>query len=551
MGKNKNAKVKNTRKQFKIMNFSILDIAVFVAYCALVIGVGLWVSRRKEGESETSEDYFLANKSLTWWAIGSSLVASNISAEQFIGMSGSGYALGLAIASYEWMAALTLLVVAKFFLPIFLEKGIYTMPHFLEVRYDKRVRTSMAIFWFLLYVFVNLTSVLYLGSLALNKIMGVDLFYAVIGLAIFSGVYSIYGGLKAVAWTDVIQVVFLIGGGLVTTYLALDAVSAGEGMWEGLRLLVEKAPERFSMIIEKGEILIDEGNGKYKDAYMDLPSISVLLGGMWIANLSYWGCNQYITQRALAAKNIDEAQKGLAFAGYLKMILPLIVVIPGIAAFVLKADISKADEAYPWLLNNFVGTGLKGLSFAALIAAVVSSLSSMVNSASTIFTMDLYKPLLFPESSEKQLVKIGRMVSIIVLVVSTIIAPSLTSLNQAFQFIQEFTGLISPGIVVLFLFGLFWKKSTANAALLVAVLSIPLSFLLKFLLPEMPFIDRMGLVFLILSVLLIVVSLIESKGKDHPRAIDLSFKLFHTTWVFNGLAFGIMLLLVLLYGWFW
>ncbi len=533
------------------MNFSILDITVFVAYCALVIGVGLWVSRRKEGESETSEDYFLANKSLTWWAIGSSLVASNISAEQFIGMSGSGYALGLAIASYEWMAALTLLVVAKFFLPIFLEKGIYTMPHFLEVRYDKRVRTSMAIFWFLLYVFVNLTSVLYLGSLALNKIMGVDLFYAVIGLAVFSGVYSIYGGLKAVAWTDVIQVVFLIGGGLVTTYLALDAVSAGEGMWEGLRLLVEKAPERFSMILEKGEILIDEGNGKYKDAYMDLPSISVLVGGMWIANLSYWGCNQYITQRALAAKNIDEAQKGLAFAGYLKMILPLIVVIPGIAAFVLKADISKADEAYPWLLNNFVGTGLKGLSFAALIAAVVSSLSSMVNSASTIFTMDLYKPLLFPESSEKQLVKIGRIVSIIVLVVATIIAPSLTSLNQAFQFIQEFTGLISPGIVVLFLFGLFWKKSTANAALLVAVLSIPLSFLLKFLLPEVPFIDRMGLVFLILSLLLIVVSLIESKGKDHPRAIDLSFKLFHTTWVFNGLAFGIMVLLVILYAWFW
>lgn len=533
------------------MNFSILDIIVFVAYCALVIGVGLWVSRRKAGESETSEDYFLANKSLTWWAIGSSLVASNISAEQFIGMSGSGYALGLAIASYEWMAAITLLVVAKFFLPIFLEKGIYTMPHFLEVRYDKRVRTSMAIFWFLLYVFVNLTSVLYLGSLALEKIVGVDLLYGIIGLAIFSGVYSIYGGLKAVAWTDVIQVVFLIGGGLVTTYLALDAVSAGEGMWEGLRLLVEKAPERFSMIIEKGEILIDEGNGKYRDAYMDLPSISVLVGGMWIANLSYWGCNQYITQRALAAKNIDEAQKGLAFAGYLKMLLPLIVVIPGIAAFVLKADISKADEAYPWLLNNFVGTGLKGLSFAALIAAVVSSLSSMVNSASTIFTMDLYKPLLNPKSSEKQLVMIGRVVSVIVLLVSTIIAPSLKSLNQAFQFIQEFTGLISPGIVVLFLFGLFWKKSTANAALLVAVLSIPLSFLLKFLLPEMPFIDRMGIVFLVLSLLMIIVSLIESKGKDHPRAVDLSFKLFQTTWVFNGLAFGIIVLLVILYGWFW
>ncbi len=316
------------------MNFSTVDLVIFIGYCCLIVAVGLWVSREKKGHEKDSKDYFLASKSLPWWAIGASLIASNISAEQFIGMSGSGFALGLAIASYEWMAAATLLIVGFFFLPIFLKKGIYTMPQFLESRYDNRVRIAMAIFWLFLYVFVNLTSVLYLGALSIETIMGIPFLYAVIGLAVFAMLYSIYGGLKAVAWTDVIQVVFLMLGGLATTYLALQLVGDGNAL-DGFALLRREAPNHFHMIFEKGQMMIPDGKGGVRDAYLDLPGLSVLIGGMWIANLSYWGCNQYITQRALAAKNLNQAQLGIIFAGFLKVLMPLIVVIPGIAAFVL------------------------------------------------------------------------------------------------------------------------------------------------------------------------------------------------------------------------
>ncbi|MEO1655768.1 MAG: sodium/solute symporter, partial [Bacteroidota bacterium] len=352
-----------------------------------VVAVGLYLSLSKK--SESAQDYFLASKTLAWWAIGGSLIASNISAEQFIGMSGSGYSVGLAIASYELMAAATLLLVAKYFLPVFLKEGIYTMPQFLEERFDKRVRTGLAFFWVFLIVFVNITSVLYLGGLALRPLMGVDadgnfimpLFYAILGLALYSATFSIFGGLKAVVWTDVIQVVVLVFGGLLTTIIALDVVSEGQGFFAGLSTLFEKAPEKFDMIL-------DRSNPEYKN----LPGISVLIGGMWIANIYYWGTNQYIIQRALAAKSIQEAQKGVALASVLKVLLPIIVVVPGIAAYVLQAEINKPDEAYPWLLNTYVTAGFKGLTFAALISAVGSSLSSMVNSASTIFTLDIYKP---------------------------------------------------------------------------------------------------------------------------------------------------------------
>ena len=383
---------------------STIDLIVFIAYGLCIISLGLWVSRKKKGEEKDSKDYFLAGNTLTWWAVGSSLIASNISAEQYIGMSGSGYALGLAIASYEFMAALTLIIVGKLFLPIFLKKGIFTMPQFLEMRYDSRVRTTLAIFWLVVYIFVNLTSVLWLGALAMNTILGTSIIYGILGLALFSAVYSLYGGLMAVAWTDVVQVVVLIGGGIITTIIALNEVSGGAGFFSGLQILYEKAPDHFDMIIDKGVMMIPDGSGGTKDAWNDLPGLSVLIGGMWIANLFYWGCNQYITQRALAAKSLDEAQKGVVFAGILKLIVPLIVVIPGIAAYVLLNDpeygyvgtesIEKSDQAYPWLLDKFVPVGLKGLAFAALIAAIVSSLSSMVNSISTIFTMDIYKPLI-------------------------------------------------------------------------------------------------------------------------------------------------------------
>ncbi len=532
------------------MEFVTLDYAVFIGYCALIIFLGLYVSREKKGHKKDSKDYFLASKGLTWWAIGASLIASNISAEQFIGMSGSGYAIGLAIATYEWMAALTLIVVAKFFLPIFLKKGIFTMPQFLEQRFDSRVKTTMAVFWLMVYTFVNLTSILYLGALALRTIMGVPMMYGIAGLALFSALYSIYGGLKAVAWTDIVQVIFLVGGGLMTSYLALDHLSDGQGFIAGLKSLYEHAPEKFSMILDKGEIMIPQEDGTWKDAYIDLPGLSVLFGAMWIANLSYWGCNQYIIQRALGAKNLKEAQNGLAFAGYLKLILPLIVVIPGIVAFVLKADIVKPDGAYPWLLSNFVPAGFKGLAFAALIAAVVSSLSSMINSIATIFTMDIYKPFFNQEASEGKLVNTGRLISGVCLVIAIIVAPALSSLEQAFQFIQEFTGFISPGVVAIFLFGLFWKKATPNSALWAALLSIPLSFLFKVLMPALPFLDRMGFVFLALCAVIIGISLYENKDQG-DKAISLEKGLFNTSNTFNMLAIGICGLLVVLYTLLW
>jgi SSS family solute:Na+ symporter len=440
------------------MTFSIIDYIVFTGYCLIIVGLGLFISTRKKRGETNSNDYFLAGRALPWWAIGASLIASNISAEQFIGMSGSGYAIGLAIASYEWMAALTLLIVAVFFLPIFLKKKIFTMPQFLEARFDKRVKTVMALFWLIVFVFVNLTSILYLGALAMEKVMGVRMIYGILGLAIFAAIYSIYGGLKAVAWTDVVQVIFLIGGGLLTTYFALNYLGGNNGFFEGFRQLLAKAPERFDMILEKGTLMISDGKGGTKDAYLDLPGISVLIGGLWVANLYYWGCNQYIIQRALAAKSVREAQKGLAFAAYLKILMPLIVVIPGIAAFALNADITKSDEAYPWLLHNFVPSGVKGLAFAALAAAIVSSLASMINSISTIFTMDVYREYFHKKASEHQLVKTGRIVSTLALLIAVLIAPMLSNIDQAFQYIQEFTGFVSPGALAIFLTGFFTKR---------------------------------------------------------------------------------------------
>ncbi len=521
------------------MNFSTIDIIVFASYLFLIIFIGLWVSRTKKGEKKNSSDYFLASKSLPWWAIGASLIAANISAEQFIGMSGSGYVIGLGIASYEWMAAITLIIVAKFFLPIFLEKEIYTMPQFLEVRFDNRVRTSLAVFWILVYVFVNLTSVLYLGALALHTIMGIKLIYGIIGLALFSAIYSIYGGLKAVAWTDVVQVIFLVGGGLVTSYLALDYLGGDKGAISGFNNLLHLAPEKFDMILDKTH-----------SSYPELPGIWVILGGMWIANISYWGCNQYIIQRALAAKNLKEAQRGLVFSGYLKIIIPLIVVIPGIAAFALHADITRPDEAYPWLLDTFVGPGLKGLAFAALIAAVVSSLSSMINSTSTIFTMDIYKNYFNKNASETNLVTTGRITSGIALLIAVLVAPQLVTLEQAFQFIQEFTGFVSPGIVAIFIVGLFWKRATSNSVLWAAITTVPLSFAFKFLTPQMAFLNRMGFVFLILLFIIIVISLIESKTDD-PKGIKINKKLFHTGNKFNIASIGILIILSVLYTLFW
>lgn len=538
------------------MEFVFLDYVVFFIYILVIVGAGLWVSQEEEGHEKDSSDYFLASKALPFWAIGASLIASNISAEQFIGMSGSGFRVGLAIASYEWMAAVTLLVIAWFFLPIYLEKEIFTMPQFLEERYDSRVRTLLAVFWLLVYVFVNLTSVLYLGALAMGEIMGTPLWGGILFLAVFATAYSIYGGLKAVAWTDVIQVIVLIGGGLLTTWFALDAYAdsiGANGPIAGFTGLLENYSNRFNMVLFEGELMYTDAEGNTQDAYQLLPGLGVIIGGLWVANLFYWGCNQYIIQRALAAKSLKEAQRGLAFAGYIKLLLPLVVVVPGIVAYALDpAGIDVADDAYPWLLGQFLGPGVRGLAFAALVAAIVSSLASMMNSTATIFTMDLYKTSSYGSgASEGQLVTVGRVVSFICIAVACLMAPQLAAFDQVFQYIQEYTGFISPGVLAVFMMGLFWKKSTPNAALASAVLSIPLSWAIKQLTPGVPFLRRMLIVFFISVALIVVISLIENRGEDHPKAVRLSDVNLVGDPVYNVAAFGILGITAALYAVFW
>ncbi len=493
------------------MNFTTADTTVFIGYILIVVGFGFWIARK--GGNDTPKDYFLASGALPWWAVGGSLIASNISTEQILGMNGSGYVMGMAIAAYELMAALTLLIVAKFFIPVFIKNGIYTMPQFLEKRYDNTVRTIMAFFWLALFLFVNITSIFYLGGLAIHTLTGYSLMSGIIFLALYSAVFSIFGGLKAVVWTDVIQVVVLIIGGLVAAHFVLDAVSGGGGFLGGLSALMEKAPEKFNMILEKDH-----------PSYLDLPGISVLIGGLWIANLYYWGNNQYIIQRALAAKSIKEAQKGVAFAAVLKLLMPLIVVIPGIAAFVLQADIDKPDQAFPWVLSNFVGSGFRGLVFAALVAAIGSSISSMVNSVSTIFTLDVYKPLISPDKNDRHYVNIGKAAAAISLGVGVVLAPLLGNLDQVFQYIQEYTTFISPGVVAVFILGIFWKRATSRAALAAILISVPLSFFLKVYFPELPFIDRSAFTFLFITAMMVVISLLGTEKNGLPRVQDSMFR---------------------------
>ena len=545
--------------------FEFLDYLIFAAYASLILGVGLYMSRDKKGHQKNAEDYFLASKSLPWWAVGASLIAANISAEQFIGMSGSGFKLGLAIASYEWMAALTLIIVGKYFLPIFIEKGLYTIPEFVEKRFSTNLKTILAVFWIALYIFVNLSSVLYLGSLALETIMGVPKIYGVIGLAAFAAAYSLYGGLSAVSWTDVIQVFFLTLGGFATTYLALDLVSGRDGLWEGFLAIYKSAPDHFTMILDKSN-----------PEYNNLPGIGVLVGGMWVANLYYWGFNQYIIQRTLAAKSLREAQKGILFAAGLKMILPIIVVIPGIAAYVIirdpeimnglgeiamnnLPDMNTADKAYPWLLQ-LLPTGLRGLAFAALTAAIVSSLASMLNSTSTIFTMDIYKQYINKKANDLETVNTGRLSALIALIIASIMAPLLGGIDQAFQFIQEYTGVVSPGILAVFMLGLFWKKTTNKGAIVGALCSIPIAMYFKVspkgwssnpIFVDLPFLNQMGLTTLITMVIIAFISWYQQKGKDDQKGIEISRETFKTDPIYNIGAFGILILLSAIYAAFW
>ncbi|WP_412468390.1 sodium/sugar symporter [Pedobacter sp. KLB.chiD] len=549
------------------------DYIVFAIYFVIVAAYGLYIYNKKKSESTGSKDYFLAEGSLTWWAIGASLIASNISAEQFIGMSGSGFKMGLAIATYEWMGALTLVVVAVFFIPVYLKNKIATMPQFLHQRYNGTVAMIMAVFWLLLYVVVNLTSILYLGALAVSSISGFDLRFCMYAIAFFAIIITL-GGMKVIGYTDVIQVFFLILGGLATTYLALNLVSTHygtSGVLEGYSLMTTKASEHFHMILKP-----DNEN------YIDLPGLSVLIGGMWIVNLNYWGCNQYITQRALGA-NLETARGGILFAAFLKLLMPIIVVLPGIAAYVLYKDGAfqtemlqdgsvNPDRAYPVLLN-LLPAGLKGLSFAALTAAVVASLAGKANSIATIFTLDIYKKVLNVDASEKNLVMTGKISIGVAMLLGVIIAPFLgIDKKGGFQYIQEYTGFVSPGIFAMFILGFFWKRSTSGAALFATIGGFGLSILLKFLpkwtdlswlsgmgfsvknaagIYEIPFLDRMGFVFVFCIVGMYIISIFSNKAEAEAKGLEIDAKMFKTTTSFAVGALIIIGLLVALYSVYW
>lgn len=535
------------------------DYIVFFVYFIAITAYGYYVYQKKRSKNISSKDFFLAEGSLTWWAIGASLIASNISAEHFIGMSGSGFALGLAIATYEWMAAATLIIVAIFIIPVYLKNKIFTMPQFLAKRYNDSVSTVMAVFWLLVYVFVNLTSIIYLGSLAISSISNISFEWCIVGLSIFSMIVTL-GGMKVIGYTDVVQVLVLIIGGLVTTYLALSLLSNeygfGDDIFAGLSVLRKEAPTHFHMIFSPTD--------KY---YKELPGLSVLVGGMLINNLAYWGCNQYIVQRALGA-DLNTARKGILFAAFLKLLVPVIAVLPGIVMYVLhnkglfqsemsSGGVLKPDHAYPTLMN-LLPPGLKGVAFAALTAAIVASLAGKANSISTIFSLDIYKKFFNKEASDRKMVMVGRWAVAISMTIAAIVTPALKSLDQAYQFIQEYVGFISPGVLAIFLLGFYWKRTTAAAAMAGALVTIPLSTVLKFLpvwtngaFPDYPFLDRMAIDFVVIVLLMVGMSLSKPQTLANEKAIEVDTSMFKIS---TSFAIGSLLItgiLVALYTVFW
>lgn len=564
------------------------DYLVFLIYFFIVAGYGYWVYKKRQVKETDSKSFFLAEGALTWWAIGASMIASNISAEQFIGMSGSGFSMGLAISAYEWLAAICLIIVAVFFMPIYLKNRIFTMPQFLKQRYNEHVALLMAIFWLFLYVFVNLTSILFLGAIAINNLAGGGYFHLImILLAIFALVITL-GGMKVIGYTDVIQVIFLVIGGLAATYLALTKVSEhfgyGTSMLEGINQLFQRAPEHFDMIFDKPTETASEAQIKN---YLSLPGIAMLLGGQWVANLNYWGCNQYITQRALGA-DLNTARKGILFAAFLKVMMPIIVVLPGIAAYVLyvngNQDVSqamdiggkvRADNAYSAVLG-FLPEGLRGLSMAALTAAIVASLAGKANSISTIFTLDIYKKYVKADASEKKLVWIGRLTVLFAMVIAILFTWN-DWLNiggeGGFNFIQKYTGFVSPGIFAVFLLGFFWKRTTSLAAVVGIVGGFLLSVLFNGYLPqwfghetlmytaypnpdnngiyEIPFLTSMGWVFFITVAAMAVISLLDPKGKNNPKATQYDRSMFKVTPGMMAMILVILGIIAAIYVRFW
>lgn len=554
------------------------DYLVFFIYFVVVSGYGYWIYQRKRKSEVSTTDFFLAEGSLTWWAIGASLIASNISAEQFIGMSSSGFKIGLAIATYEWMAAATLIIVAVFFIPVYLKNRIFTMPQFLEKRYNGTVSMVMAIFWLFLYIVVNLMSILYLGTQAVAGITGLSPTLCMTGMAVFA-IFITLGGMKVIGYTDVIQVLVLVIGGFVATWIGFDFVAQKfglEGPWAGFKQTIAQADSHYHMILNTSN-----------PNYIDLPGLSVLVGGMWIANLNYWGCNQYITQRALGA-DLDTARNGILFAAFLKLLMPVIVVLPGIAAYVLHQNgefqqtmlnskgTLDVNLAYPSILS-LLPVGLKGLSFAALTAAIVASLAGKANSISTIFTLDIYKKSINPDASETQLVRLGRMTVVVAMLIAFVMAFVIGEAlmgegKQGFQYIQEYTGFVSPGVFAMFILGFFWKKTTSNAALFATIGGFLMSILLKFLpgmvnleflhasgysvlnadgVYEIPFMDRMAFTFLFCVIGMYIISIAELKGRDNPKGLEVDPSMFRPSRTFTIGALAVMAILTVLYTIYW
>lgn len=555
--------------------FKPVDFVILVCYLILLVSLGLFLSRNKNGKEKSANDYFLAGNTLTWWAVGASLIAANISAEQFIGMSGTGFRDGIAIAAYEVMAAITLVVIGKFLLPVMLERKIFTIPQFLRERYNDGVGLAFSILWLFLYVFVNLTSVAWLGALAIEQILGlqglaVSIFgfeisirmLIILGLFVVAGIYSIYGGLASVAWTDVMQVTFLVGGGLITAYVALDEMGAIFGsdalgalgrVYTDLTTGAHAQDVHFHLVIQQSH---------NASAFANVPGIAAVVGGVWLTNLGYWGFNQYIIQKGLAAKNVDEAKKGLVFAGFLKILIPFIVVLPGICAYYimqnpdtfanmnLAGKINVADDAYPWLIRNFTPTGIKGLSFAALTAAIISSLASMFNSTSTLFTMDIYKKYINKNAKDKELVNTGRIVAVSALIIALVaVKPLLGGLDQAFQYIQEYSGFIYPGIITVFGLGLLWKRASSTAAVWTAILTIPLGVIFKVAFPDVAFQFRAGYIFIILVSFFILVSYLDKKfvSVEQPSDRDQN-KMMLWAKILGGLGILFIVVAILVVG---
>ena len=564
-------------------SFTSIDYAVFIFYFILITGYGYWIySRKKNKEVSGSHDFFLAEGSLTWWAIGASLIASNISAEQFIGMSGQGFQVGIAVAAYEWVAAIALIIVAVWFIPVYLKNKIYTMPQFLQTRYNETVSLIMAVFWLFLYIFVNLTSILYLGSIAISSMVDPMYFkYIVLGLAAFSLLITL-GGMKVIGFTDVIQVVVLIVGGLVTTYIALTMVSDHFGLGKdaiaGFKMLMKDSPDHFKMILDKPDA---NSSQEYVNKYLALPGIAMYFAGQWIVNLNYWGCNQYITQRALGA-DLKTARTGILFAGFLKLGMPIIVMLPGIAAYVLHRNGALqhemapdgkviADNAYSAVLT-FLPTGLKGLSLAALTAAIVASLAGKANSISTIWTLDIYKKYINKAADDKKLVVVGRWSIFVAIAVSVILTwDDLLGIGGegGFTFIQKYTGFISPGVFAMFILGMFWKRTTGTAAIAGLVTGFLLSVVFNNFAPtwfgpenflytayinkdgvyEIPFLICMGLSFMFTMIVMVGLSLLGPKV--NPKAFELDKSMFKVAPSTMVLIVITLLMITLIYVKFW